>query len=193
MDQSILTVWRSAVAIYMYHHLPDKEAADEDLKRLGFPATSMGLHRALSGNACCIRNVFYYRSHRAFPYLTKISKLFLRPMFGLEIDVSDGIGGGMQIFHGYSTIVFARSIGKNFTVYQNVTVGRGKTREQSDIPMIGDNVIIFTGAVVIGGVKIGDNVRIGAGAVVTKDVPSGATVVGAKMRILSEDGMQVKK
>lgn len=59
--------------------------------------------------------------------------------------------------------------------------------------MIGDNVIIFTGAVVIGGVKIGDNVRIGAGAVVTKDVPSGATVVGAKMRILSEDGMQVKK
>lgn len=187
MDLSILTIWRSAAAIYMYHRLPDKEAADEDLKRLGLPATALGLHRALSGNAGCIRNIFYYRSHRAFPWLTKVSKLFLRPMFGLEIDVSDGIGGGMHVFHGYSTIVFARSVGKNFTVYQNVTIGRGKTRGQNDIPIIGDHVTVYTGAVVIGGVHIGDGARIGAGAVVTKDVPAGATVVGAQMRVLSDN------
>ena len=137
MDLSFFTIWRSAAAIYMYHHLPDKGAVDENLERLGFPATALGLHRALSGNACCIRNIFYYRNHRVFPHLIKISKLFLRPMFGLEIDVSGGIGGGMCIFHGYSTIVYAKSIGKNFTVYQNVTIGRGKTREQTDIPVIG--------------------------------------------------------
>ena len=188
MDLSILTIWRSAAAIYMYRHLPEKNAVDEDLRRLGAETTSMGLHRALSKNACCFRNVFYYRSSRVFPRLTKLSKLFLRPMFGLEIDVADGIGGGMHIFHGYSTIVHARSIGRNFTVYQNVTVGRGKAAVEghTKAPVIGDDVIIYTGAVVIGGVHIGDNARIGAGTVVTKDVPAGATVVGAKMRVFPE-------
>lgn len=112
----------------------------------------------------------------------------MRPMFSLEIDVADGIAGGMRIYHGYSTIVFAKRIGTNFSVYQNVTIGRGKKINGNDIPVIGNDVTIYAGAVVIGGIHIGDGVRIGAGSVVIKDVPPNTTVVGIPGRIINQQG-----
>ena len=132
----------------------------------------------------CFRNIFYARTCKEFPILTKISKLFARQMSGLEIDVAEHLGAGMRVFHGYSTIVYAQSIGDNFNVYQNVTIGRGKMIDGIDIPIIGNNVTIYTGAIVVGGVHIGDNVKIGAGAVVVKDIPAGSTVVGSPIRVL---------
>ena len=79
-------------------------------------------------------------------------------------------------------------MGKNCSVYQNVTIGRGKKVNDIDVPIIGDNVTIFTGAIIIGGVHIGNNAKIGAGAVVVKDVPENATVVGQAARILKQQG-----
>ena len=52
------------------------------------------------------------------------------------------------------------------------------------MPVIGNNVTIYTGAIVVGGIHIGDNAVIGAGAVVVKDVPANTTVVGQPMRII---------
>lgn len=87
--------------------------------------------------------------------------------------------------HGLHCIHIAAGcrIGKNVTIFQNVTIGQSKEK----YPMIGDNVIIGAGANIIGDVKIGNNVRIGAGAVVTFDVPDNSTVVGQKARILKRD------
>lgn len=87
--------------------------------------------------------------------------------------------------HGLHNIHIAEGcrIGKNVTIFQNVTIGQSKEK----YPMIGDNVIIGAGANIIGDVKIGNNVRIGAGAVVTFDVPDNSTVVGQKARILKRD------
>ena len=71
------------------------------------------------------------------------------------------------------------SIGKNFSVYQGVTIGRNaKPGREINNPIIGDNVTVFTNAVVAGGITIGDNVTIGAGAVVMKDVPANSIVMG---------------
>ena len=58
-------------------------------------------------------------------------------------------------------------------------------------PVIGDNVRVATGAIVIGGITIGDNVIIGAGAVVVKDVPPDCVVVGNPARIVKKNGFRV--
>ncbi len=77
-------------------------------------------------------------------------------------------------------------IGKNCTILQNVTIGKGKYNSLTgrDVPVIGNNVAIAANAVILGGVTIADNAFIGAGAVVVKDVPQSAVVVGNPARII---------
>ena len=69
--------------------------------------------------------------------------------------------------HGFSTVVNASHIGKNFHVAQQVTIGWGP----SGTPTIGINVKVYAGAINVGRVHVGNNAIIGAGTVVTKDVP----------------------
>ncbi|CAM2782706.1 hypothetical protein PAT01_32120 [Pseudoalteromonas atlantica] len=92
------------------------------------------------------------------------------------------IGPGLYIEHGFSTVVFAKSIGKNFWLNQNVTVGTGKGGH----PTIGDNVRIGANSVVIGGIKVNDRVKVGAGAVLNFEVPEGSTVVAQKPRVIPD-------
>jgi len=76
-------------------------------------------------------------------------------------------------------------IGEKCTIFHQVTIGiKDYDHGLDKVPIIGDNVIIGAGAKVLGPIKIGDNVKIGANAVVTKDVPSGATVVGNPGQII---------
>lgn len=89
--------------------------------------------------------------------------------------------GGISINHGHSTRINAERIGVNLHVFQNVTIG---SRGSRDLPLIGDNVTIGTGAVVLGNIRIGNNVKIGANAVVIEDVPDNCTVVPQKSRLI---------
>ena len=75
-------------------------------------------------------------------------------------------------------------IGNNCTIFQNVTIGSGKYSEKykTNIPIIGNNVVIYANASVIGGIKIGNNSIIGAGAIVIDDVEDNVTVVGNPAR-----------
>ncbi|ENT2444594.1 serine O-acetyltransferase [Escherichia coli] len=77
------------------------------------------------------------------------------------------------------------SIGNNCTIYQNVTIGVSNNKTE-DYPIIGDNVIIYAGAIIIGSVSIGNNVIIGAGCIVTKDVPEDKIAVGSPMKIIDK-------
>ena len=77
----------------------------------------------------------------------------------------------------YGIISHKAKVGKNCTIYHQVTIGSGSA-------IIGDNVTIGYGAKIIGDVIIGNNCWIGANAVITKNVPDGATVVPGEMRIL---------
>lgn len=121
------------------------------------------------------RNIFYMRigaaRHLLNIFLPKISSMRL----------SRYIAEGFCPIHSYSTIINgAVRIGRNCTVYHCVTIGV----ERTGVPVIGDNVTIGAGAIIIGGVRIGDNVNIGAGAIVVDDVPSNSTVVCEKARVI---------
>lgn len=179
----VLTFPRSLLSIIMYKSTSSRKEIEMDLKKMNLGNSIFSLHLALKNHT--FRNIFFYRTNKTNPILTKFCKLFYKPLFSLEISSSQ-IEGGMLVYHGYSTIVFASKIGSNFTVYQNVTIGRGKMVNGIDIPRIGDNVTVYAGANVIGEIVIGDNVKVGAGAVVTKDVPDNCTVVGYNKLIYKE-------
>ena len=84
--------------------------------------------------------------------------------------------------HGIRGIYISHNavIGKNCTIFQQVTIGEGK----GGAPKIGDNCYIGAGAKVIGNITIGDNVKIGAGCVVFEDIPDNSTVVMQKPRVI---------
>lgn len=92
-----------------------------------------------------------------------------------------------MIVHGDATFVYPKQIGENCYINQCVTIGMVGDKR----PVIGKNVRVATGAIVIGDVRIGDNVVIGAGAVVVKDVPDNCVVVGNPARIVKKDGIKV--
>lgn len=92
--------------------------------------------------------------------------------------------------HPFATTVNAESIGKNFIVRNNVTIGNNMS---GDRHTIGDNVSVNANSVVIGKITIGNNVVIGAGSVVTKSVPDNCVVVGNPAFILKENGITVKR
>ena len=116
------------------------------------------------------RNVFYFRIPLIFRLFLN---LILRRVPDCKLQWAH-IGGGVNIHHGWGTIVLAERIGEDFSVYQNVTVGYGKDGK----PSIGNHVSIYSGAVVFGGITIGDHVRIAANTVVRTDIPPHSLVYG---------------
>nr|WP_298929221.1 serine O-acetyltransferase EpsC [uncultured Erythrobacter sp.] len=107
--------------------------------------------------------------------------------FLTAIDIHPGatIGKNFFIDHGFTVIGETAEIGDNVTIYQCVTLGgtnptNGEGGKRH--PTLEDNVIIGSGAQIIGPITVGDRARVGANAVVMDDVPSGATMVGLKAR-----------
>ena len=101
------------------------------------------------------RNIFAYRIKRK----SFMGYLFFRILFPLtrEMEITGSIGEGFAIYHGQSLVLHCSSIGKNFSVYQNVTIGRNKDHYLSngkDKPIIGDNVKVYPGAIVAGGIFV---------------------------------------
>lgn len=107
---------------------------------------------------------------------------------GIQLLVGTDIGEGLKFFH-YGSVVIAGSvkIGKNVSIHQGVTLGRVFAGKKAGVPIIGDNVVIFAGAKVIGNIHVGNNVVIGANAVVVNDVPDNAVVAGVPAKIVSMD------
>lgn len=120
------------------------------------------------------RNLFYYRTRPYSFFLNYIcrsqSTLFIQ---------TKTIGEGLRIMHGFATAIGAESIGKNCTIYQQVTIGG----TDDGAPIIKDNVQIFAGAIIFGKVTIGNNVTIGANATVYTNVPDNASVLPGSSKV----------
>ncbi|WP_400164687.1 serine O-acetyltransferase [Brevibacillus sp. TJ4] len=125
--------------------------------------------------------------------LARVVSQFTRFLTGIEIHPGAKIGKGLFIDHGMGVVIGETcEIGDNVTIYQGVTLGGTGKEKGKRHPTVGNDVIIATGAKVLGSFKIGDNSKIGAGAVVLQEVPPNSTVVGIKGRVVIQDGRRVK-
>ncbi|QQE74650.1 serine O-acetyltransferase [Brevibacillus composti] len=124
--------------------------------------------------------------------LARVVSQVTRFFTGIEIHPGATIGKGLFIDHGMGVVIGETcEIGDNVTIYQGVTLGGTGKEKGKRHPTVGNNVIIASGAKVLGSFKIGDNSKIGAGSVVLQEVPPNSTVVGIPGRIRIQDGKRV--
>ncbi len=132
---------------------------------------------------------FHRIAHRLFRsrlfFLARMVNHLSRALTAIDIHPGASIGRHFFIDHGFVTIGETAEIGNNVTIYPCVTLGG--TNPTNGIPgkrhpTLLDNVIVGSGAQILGPITIGERARIGANAVVTDDVPEGATMIGPKAR-----------
>ncbi len=112
-------------------------------------------------------------------FLARLISQIARFITGIEIHPGAKIGKGLVIDHGMGVVIGETAeIGDNVLLYHGVTLGGTGKDKGKRHPTVGDNVIIGSGAKVLGAIFIGSNAKIGANSVVLKDVPEGATAVG---------------
>lgn len=120
---------------------------------------------------------FLYRKKLYF--LARLISQISRHITGIEIHPGAKIGRKLFIDHGMGIVIGeTATIGNNCTIYHNSTLGGTGKDKYKRHPDLGDNVMVGSGAKVLGPIKIGSNVKIGANSVVLKDIPDNVTVVG---------------
>jgi len=115
-----------------------------------------------------------------------------RFLTGIEIHPAARLGPGLFIDHGMGVVIGETSeVGENVTIYQGVTLGGTSLERKKRHPTIGNNVVIGSGAKILGPFMVGDNSKIGSGSVVVKEVPSDSVVVGVPGRVIFREGKKV--
>ena len=138
-----------------------------------------------------VKAVFFHRianflSIAKFDLLARMISQFSRFLTGIEIHPKAKIGENLFIDHGMGVVIGETSeIGNNVTIYHMVTLGgvspsieSNQQRNVKRHPTLMDNVVVGSGAQILGPVVVGKNAKVGANAVVTKDVPENAVMVG---------------
>ena len=136
---------------------------------------------------------FFYKA--GFDLIARIISQTVRFFTGIEIHPGAKLGKNLFIDHGMGVVIGETSeVGDNVTIYHAVTLGGSspsidseKQRHEKRHPTIGHDVVIGSGAQIIGPVKVGNNSRIAANAVVVKDVPENATMVGVPAKAVKLD------
>ncbi len=144
-----------------------------------------------------VRALRYYRlAHWLFRHNMKFWARLLSQSAarktGIEIHPGATIGHRLVIDHGHGVVIGETAeIGDDVLIYQGVTLGGTGKDVGKRHPTIGNNVMICSGAKVLGPFKVGDNSRIAAGAVVLAEVPPNCTVVGVPAKIVRQDGKKI--
>ncbi|MCU4842090.1 serine O-acetyltransferase [Bacillus cereus] len=148
--------------------------------------TYSGLHAVWAHR---IAHTFYKRD---FFFLARFVSQVSRFFTGIEIHPGATIGRRFFIDHGMGVVIGETcEIGDNVTIYQGVTLGGTGKEKGKRHPTIQDNVLIATGAKVLGSITVGENSKIGAGSVVLKEVPAHSTVVGIPGRVVIQNGVKI--
>ena len=148
-----------------------------------------------------VKALFFHRianffSKAKFDLVARLISQLSRFFTGIEIHPRAEIGKNFFIDHGMGVVIGETSeIGDNVTIYHATTLGgispSIKSDEQRDVkrhPTLKNNVVVGSGAQVLGPIIVGENAKIGANAVVTKDVPANAIMVGIPAKNINEDG-----
>ena len=113
-------------------------------------------------------------------WLACAASFFVQVMSGCHVDPRAVIGRRVRLPHAVGIVIGSGAVvGDGVTIYQQVTLGsHGRRDEAMGYPRIGDDVVLFAGAVVVGGVAVGSGAIVGAHAVVLSDVPPGSVAIG---------------
>lgn len=118
------------------------------------------------------------------PLLPRVISQLSRALTGIEIHPGAKIGRRFFIDHGMGVVIGETTeVGDDVLLYQGVTLGGTGKEKGKRHPTIGNQVVIGTGAKVLGNIRIGDHVKVGAGSVVIHPVPDYSTVVGVPGRV----------
>ncbi len=149
--------------------------------------TYSGFHAILA-----YRFAHWLHNHKV-PFFPRFISQFAKFLTGVEIHPAALIGKRFFIDHGMGVVIGETTeIGDNVTLYQGVTLGGTGKEHKKRHPTLGNNVVVGTGAKILGSMTIGDNVKIGANAVVLTPVPPNSTVVGVPGRIVKIEGEKVR-
>lgn len=141
--------------------------------------------------------IYYYLSHKLYLkkyfFLARLLCERAKRKTGIEIHPGAKIGKRFFIDHGTGVVIGETAvIGDDVTIFHGVTLGgTGNEKNKKRHPTIGNNVLIGTGAKVLGNITIGDNSKIGAGAVILKDVSKNVTVVGVPGRCVKINNSKI--
>ena len=131
---------------------------------------------------------------RGWVLLPRLISNISRFLTGIEIHPGAKLGEGLFIDHGTGVVIGETAeVGDNVTLYQGVTLGGTGKEKGKRHPTIGNNVVVATGAKVLGSFAVGDNSKIGAGSVVLHAVPPNSTVVGIPGQVVVKDGKKVSE
>lgn len=143
-------------------------------------------------HAVTIHRISHWLYRKKLFLLARVISTISRFLTNVDIHPGAKIGKGVFIDHGLGVVIGETvEIGNNVTIYQGSTLGGTGKDKGKRHPTIGNNVVISSGAKVLGPFKVGDNSKIGAGAVVLKEVPPNCTVVGVPGRIVIKDNRKV--
>ncbi|WP_423302900.1 serine O-acetyltransferase [Deferribacter thermophilus] len=136
-------------------------------------------------------NIFHRIAHWLWThklyFLGRFVSHISRFLTGIEIHPGAKIGKRFFIDHGMGVVIGETAeIGDNVTIYHQVTLGGVSLNKGKRHPTIGNNVIIGSGAKILGPFKVGDNSKIGSNSVVVKEVPPNSTVVGIPGRVVTK-------
>jgi serine O-acetyltransferase len=141
--------------------------------------------------------VWFYRANHwlwnhGFFFLGRWLSEVARFLTGIEIHPAAKIGRRLFIDHGMGVVIGETAvIGDDITLYQGVTLGGTGKEQGKRHPTIEDNVVVGSGAKILGNITVGRNCRIGAGSVVLRNVPENSTVVGVPGHIIFRNGERV--
>ena len=130
-------------------------------------------------HAIFFHKIAHYLYNKKLFFLARLISQLSRHITGIEIHPGAKIGKRLFIDHGMGIVIGeTATIGDNCTIYHNSTLGGTGKDKNKRHPDLGNNVMVGSGAKVLGPIRIGDNVKIGANSVVLKDIPDNVTVVG---------------
>ncbi len=135
---------------------------------------------------------FLYR-HRCY-FSARLLSQFARFLTGIEIHPGAKLGKGIFIDHGSGIVIGETAeVGDGCTLYQGVTLGGTGKDQGKRHPTLKENVLVGSGAKILGPFTIGENSKIAANAVVLKEIPPNSTAVGVPAKVVRQNGKKVKE